>query len=93
MPVHHDPRMTFDEGLELAKCVPEVKALAEATLRLLDICHFLTPSILYRYLGDDAAVAAGLPLWPTHYTGDPSARLDLTWAEATVAPFEEAPDA
>ena len=71
----------------------QAKALVEAHLRLLDICHFLTPSLIYKFLGDDAAVAAGLPLWPEHYSGDPSMQLDLSWAEAAAMPFKEADDA
>jgi len=70
-----------------------VKVLVEAHLRLLDICTFATPSLIYKFLGDDAAVAAGLPLWPEHYSGDPSMQLDLSWAEAAAMPFKEADDA
>ena len=90
-------RFTWNPGtLELSDAelaaIPMVKALANAASRLLDICHFLTPSIIYKYLGDDAAVAAGLPLWPERYSGDPSMQLDLSWAEAAAVPFKGADD-
>ena len=87
------PPLPYGHGLYLTTAelggIPIVKALVVAHLRLLDICHFLTPSLIYKFLGDDAAVAAGLPLWPEHYTGDPSMRLDLSWAEVSAEPFKE----
>jgi len=88
-----EPKLLFAEaeGADLLED-ERVKALVEAHLRLLDICTFATPSIIYKFLGDDAAVAAGLPLWPEHYNGEPSMRLDLSWAEAAAAPFKEAAD-
>ena len=80
--------------LMMAQVCPEcLKALVEAYVRLLDICTFVTPSLIYKFLGDDAAVAAGLPLWPEHYSGDPSMQLDLSWAEAAATPFKEATNA
>ena len=90
MRVRDDGALEFSSA-ELA-AIPIVGVIVEAHLRLLDICMFLTPSLIYQYLGDDAAVAAGLPLWPERYSGDPSMRLDLSWAEAAAAPFKESAD-
>jgi len=60
MPVHYDPRMTFDEGLELAKCVPEVKALVEVCHWWLETGRFLagnSPRKAAGVLRTDAALA------------------------------------
>jgi hypothetical protein len=48
-----------------------------------DICSYITPDIIYRLLGDDAAIAAGLPLWQIKASPDidPNTPIDLSWAE------------
>ena len=62
----------------------EAETLLEAASKLVDICWFITPHILYNYLGDDAVIAAGLPLCAGSFEGDWYGRIDLSWANDAI---------
>lgn len=79
-----DLQLTVDRLLEReANWRDRIGQAERIRLRLIDICANITPSIIYRLLGDDAAVAAGLPLWPAKARSDVdlSAPIDLDWAK------------
>ena len=63
-----------------------VKALVDAAQRLRDICHFLTIGDVIG-LGDDAMIAAGLPL-SIPDTSTYSEPVDLSWADAALAALD-----
>lgn len=79
-----DLQLTIDRLLEReANWRDRIGQAEEIRLRLLDICANITPSIVYRLLGGDAATAAGLPLWSEKIKADKSRSepIDLDWAK------------